>query len=252
MPKSSVFHLKLLGLVIGVSLIVSACSQSTDPLSVEGSAVEASTPPPPLPEGQQTVSFERPVSASTSTGGADDGSAPFYWGIKPGDPLPIMWHDLMPEGAEEELIRQQEEFYRMLEQRYMANTTRLADAANALDSIEEGSELDYMPQFGTFDIVEDLNGELVRIPGYIVPFDFNPQRRHEAFLFVPYMGACIHTPPPPPNQIIYVRADPSVQVKDIWQPYWIEGELKGEEVLNETGDAAYSLTLQTLELYNPF
>ncbi|MEM1151658.1 MAG: DUF3299 domain-containing protein [Pseudomonadota bacterium] len=171
-----------------------------------------------------------------------------YWGIAPGEALPILWEDLMPEGSEEELLRQQEEFYRMLEKRYMANATSLADAAS-FDSIEEGSDLDFMPQFGTFDVVEDLNGEKIRIPGYVVPFDFNLKRRHETFLFVPYMGACIHTPPPPPNQIIYVRADPAVRIKDIWVPYWVEGTLAGEQVLNDTGDAAYSLTLDLIEPY---
>ncbi|MEL7232570.1 MAG: DUF3299 domain-containing protein, partial [Pseudomonadota bacterium] len=191
-----------------LALNLAACSEtdtSAPQTSVEQDSPkpEAVLEPPPLPEGQETVEFERTAPAETAPSENTGDDAPRYWGIAPGEPLPIMWDDLMPEGSAEELFRQQEEFYRMLELRYMANTTRLADAAaNSIDSIEEGSELDYMPQFGTFDVVEDLNGELIRIPGYIVPFDFNPRKRHESFLFVPYMGACIHTPPPPPNQII--------------------------------------------------
>lgn len=252
-PKSPPYLQTLIAGAIGLCLTLAACSGSSDSPATETdtqsvSAQDTPTPPPPLPEDAETVDFERPSSPPDGTE-TDASSRPFYWGIEPGDPLPIMWDDLMPEGSEEELIRQHEEFYRMLEQRYRANTTRLADAANALDSIEEGSELDFMPQFGTFDVVEELNGELVRIPGYIVPFDFNPDRKHSAFLLVPYMGACIHTPPPPPNQIIYVRADPAVRVKDIWQPYWLEGTLTGEEVLTDTGDAAYSLSLDDIAPY---
>jgi hypothetical protein len=106
-----------------------------------------------------------------------------------------------------------------------------------------------MPQFGTFDTVEEFDDQLIRIPGYVVPFDFNLRRRHDSFLLVPYMGACIHTPPPPPNQIIYVRADPFIRIKDIWIPYWLEGDLQSEQVLNDTGDAAYSLALSKIEPY---
>lgn len=237
------------------ALMVTCCTDnSADPVTSNTpqttTTIETNDTPPPLPEGQKTVIFEDP--AATIPTSTETAAASPYWGIAPGDPLPIMWHDLMPEGAEEELLRQQDEFYRMLEQRYRANTTRLADAAaSTIDSIEEGSELDYMPQFGNFDVVEELDGQLIRIPGYVVPFDFNLSRKHEAFLFVPYMGACIHTPPPPPNQIIYVRADPAVRIKDIWEPYWLEGDLQGEEVRNDTGDAAYSLTLTTIDPYRP-
>ena len=155
----------------------------------------------------------------------------------------------MPEGAEEELERQETEFYEMLEKRYAANATMLADA-KPFDQIQEGSTFDYMPQLGTFDVVHDLDGQLVRIPGYVVPFDFNEKRRQEEFLFVPYMGACIHTPPPPPNQIIFVRADPAIQLKDIWSPYWLEGTLTTEETHSDAGDAAYAVALVKLEPYD--
>ena len=176
-------------------------------------------------------------------------SEPVYWGLKDGDPLPIMWEDLMPEGSEEELIRQYEQFYAMLEKRYAANTTTLADAADPYAAIAEGSEFDYMPQLGTFDTVEELDGALVRIPGYVVPFDFNSNNRQKEFLFVPYMGACIHTPPPPPNQIIFCRAEPAVQIKDILVPYRIEGRLSTERTENELSHATYAVELCQIELY---
>ncbi len=209
--------------------------------------------PPALPENAKTVDFN-----TTSGTGADTASSAQVetasqkpapeWGIEPGKAIPIKWEDLMPEGAEEELARQEAEFFQMLEQRYAANATSLADA-KPFDQIEEGSTLDYMPQLGTFDVVHDLDGRLVRIPGYVVPFDFNEDRRQGEFLFVPYMGACIHTPPPPPNQIIFVRADPAIRLGDIWSPYWLEGTLSTEEVHNESGDAAYAMSMTKLEPY---
>ena len=115
--------------------------------------------------------------------------------------------------------------------------------------IEEGSAQDYMPQFGTFDAVNDLDGQLIRIPGYVVPFEFASDDKYSEFLFVPYMGACLHTPPPPPNQVIFVRAEKKVRVKDIWAAYWLEGDLQVERNMNDLGNAAYSLDLTGLELY---
>ena len=238
-----------------LALLVMAVTACSAPATRQSGPEEVSVnrTPPPLPENAQTVDFD----ATTDTGAQavnkpQDEQTPrnsgSMWGVEPGQPIPIKWEDLMPEGAEEELERQEAEFYQMLEKRYAADATMLADA-NPFDQIQEGSTLDYMPQLGTFDVVHDLDGQQIRIPGYVVPFDFNEQRRQGEFLFVPYMGACIHTPPPPPNQIIFVRADPAIQLRDIWSPYWLEGTLSTEETHSETGDAAYALSLAKLEPY---
>jgi hypothetical protein len=56
-------------------------------------------------------------------------------------------------------------------------------------------------------IVEELSGQRVRIPGYLLPLEISGTKVTE-FLLVPYFGACIHTPPPPPNQIIHVKIVP--------------------------------------------
>lgn len=229
-----------------LSLVICACGEPTSP-STDTSP--AQTEPPPIPEGAETVTFERPTSEESSPEPRTEASdKTTYWGVEEGEPLPLMWEDLMPEGSEEELMREYEAFYAMLEKRYAANTTTLADAG-AFSGIEEGSELDFMPQLGSFDTVTELDGQLIRIPGYIVPFDFSSDRRQREFLFVPYMGACIHTPPPPPNQIIYIQADPPMRIKDIWVPYWIEGVLKTEKSENDLGDAAYSMNLDRIEPY---
>ncbi len=57
---------------------------------------------------------------------------------------------------------------------------------------------------GTPAVVTDLDGKHVRIGGYVVPLDFEATTVKE-FLLVPFVGACIHVPPPPPNQIVYVK-----------------------------------------------
>ncbi|MEM5515372.1 DUF3299 domain-containing protein [Henriciella sp. AS95] len=216
------------------------------------------TKPPPIPDGRENVGFEKPEAATQETANSEtqasddapaaESSMRKYWGVKEGEPLRLVWEDLLPEGAEAELARQQAEFYEMLEKRYAAQSTSLMDA-QPFGEIAEGSDMDYMPQLGTFDVVDDLDGEFIRIPGYIVPFDFDESRKHTEFLLVPYMGACIHTPPPPPNQVIFVRADPAVKIGDIWSPYWLEGTILTEKNQNAVGDAAYTLDLTELEPY---
>ena len=237
--------------VLGV-IALAACGADT---SVGPAAGDAEIPPPPIPEGVETVDFnaEADLQRAATPGDKDTAQAAprqtIYWGVKEGEALSLMWEDLMPEGSEEALLREYEQFYAMLEKRYAANTTTLADARNPYASIAEGSELDFMPQLGTFDTVDDLNGEHVRIPGYVVPFTFDSSQEWDEFLFVPYMGACIHTPPPPPNQIIFVRSAPATEVKDIWAPYWLEGTLSTEKTENDLGDTAYSMSLISLDPY---
>ena len=118
-----------------------------------------------------------------------------------------------------------------------------------MHSIKLTLHSDYMPQLGSFETVDELDGVLVRIPGYVVPFNFNSNAKLNEFLFVPYMGACIHTPPPPPNQIVFIRAEPSILVKDIWAPYWIEGTLRTERTDNDLGNTAYTLDMDRIDPY---
>jgi hypothetical protein len=65
------------------------------------------------------------------------------------------------------------------------------------------------------------------------------------------MGACIHSPPPPPNQIIFIKADPAVQIDDIWEAYWIEGVLSVETNESKLADTAYTLLMSKIDPYRP-
>ncbi|MCG8440451.1 MAG: DUF3299 domain-containing protein, partial [Caulobacterales bacterium] len=112
-----------------------------------------------------------------------------------------------------------------------------------------GGAQDYMPQLGTYNVVDDLDGLNIRMPGYVVPFDFKDDGAYGEFLLVPYFGACLHTPPPPPNQIVYVHAEPEVEIASIWEPVWIEGVMATDRNENDLGNAAYTVALNKLEMY---
>ena len=90
-------------------------------------------------------------------------------------------------------------------------------------------------------VVPALDGQLIRLPGYIVPLEVSEDGRTTDFLLVPYFGACIHVPPPPPNQLVLVRYPKGLKLDDIYTPLWVMGTLKVETVSNDLADAAYAL-----------
>lgn len=74
-----------------------------------------------------------------------------------------------------------------------------------------------------------LDGKQVRIPGYLLPLEFDGKRVTE-FLLVPYVGACIHTPPPPPNQIVHVKSKQGyVTEGGLFTPVWVNGVMRTEQ-----------------------
>ena len=74
---------------------------------------------------------------------------------------------------------------------------------------------------------DGLDGQLVRIPGYALPLEFGGVGVKE-FLLVPYFGACIHVPPPPPNQMVFVRLQETYVLNELFAPVWITGRMSVE------------------------
>ncbi|MFT5446481.1 MAG: hypothetical protein ACI9DC_001648 [Gammaproteobacteria bacterium] len=103
---------------------------------------------------------------------------------------------------------------------------------------------------------EDLDGVQVRIPGYMLPLDREGQAVRE-FLLVPHVGACIHTPPPPVNQIVFVKSAEGVTSTGLWEPVWVTGRLstqRGSHALfmadgNGDVDVGYALDAAAVEPY---
>ena len=94
----------------------------------------------------------------------------------------------------------------------------------------------------------ELNGKTVRLGGYPVPLESDAEGRSTLFFLVPYPGACIHVPPPPPNQIVLVRYPKGILLDDIYAPLWVEGPLQIETVSNDLADAAYALKASSVRV----
>ena len=96
-------------------------------------------------------------------------------------------------------------------------------------------------------VVESLTGKRVHIGGYIVPLDFEATRITD-FLLVPFVGACIHVPPPPANQIIYVKIDQGFDVRGSFDPVWVTGTLKVTPTFTGLAEAGYSIEADKVDL----
>ena len=93
-----------------------------------------------------------------------------------------------------------------------------------------------------------LDGALVKIPGFIIPLS-GGVGGVTSFLLVPYVGACIHTPPPPPNQIVFVGAQTPWPNDQLWDPVWVTGTLKAQATSTDLAEVGYMLDAQKIETY---
>ena len=98
-------------------------------------------------------------------------------------------------------------------------------------------------------VVPALDGQLIRLPGYIVPLEVSEDGRTTDFLLVPYFGACIHGPPPPSNQIVHVTSKEGVKLEELDQPYWIVGAMQVKASTSELADAGYQMDAQKIVVY---
>lgn len=97
--------------------------------------------------------------------------------------------------------------------------------------------------------VPALAGRSVRLPGYVVPLESGKDGLRE-FLLVPYFGACIHTPPPPANQIIHVRSDTPVKGIKTMDAVWVSGVLDIDRRDNtDMGISGYAMSAQKIRKY---
>lgn len=95
---------------------------------------------------------------------------------------------------------------------------------------------------------DKMDGALIRIPGYVVPLEESKDGMKE-FLLVPYFGACIHTPPPPANQIIHVQLSQPMRGLRSMEAVWIQGPLQAFRHDSFMGVSGYRMQAQAVELF---
>lgn len=99
------------------------------------------------------------------------------------------------------------------------------------------------------DEIRGVDGQTVRVAGYIVPLEDNHRELSE-FLLVPFVGACIHTPPPPPNQMIYVKMTRSERARfGLMDGVWVTGKIFIGRRGSPYGPTFYAMTATSVVEY---
>jgi hypothetical protein len=95
----------------------------------------------------------------------------------------------------------------------------------------------------------DLNNKTVSVPGFMVPLEDDADEVTE-FLLVPFAGACIHVPPPPPNQMIYVKLRGRQKTRMTFtEPITVTGQLHVATVQSPYGDVSFNLDGDSVRPY---
>ncbi|MGB2217630.1 MAG: DUF3299 domain-containing protein [Porticoccaceae bacterium] len=156
----------------------------------------------------------------------------------------VEWTDLIPQNELDILLNppdymddiQDGSFEDQIDSQ-LRNTTALA------------TEDRYQQALVSTNIRPEMDGKAIRIPGFIVPLEFNSEQTITEFFLVPYFGACLHMSPPAPNQIIYVKHPEGIQLNALYDPFWITGVLRASLVENDLAAAAYVVEMADYEPY---
>lgn len=93
-----------------------------------------------------------------------------------------------------------------------------------------------------------LNNAHIKMPGFIIPVDISAEGV-TSFVLVPYVGACIHVPPPPPNQLVFVSTKVPWPSERLWEAVWVTGTMQNQLQSTEVADTGYSLEADQIEVY---
>lgn len=198
--------------LVGIMLILTACGQSNKDVNAE----------------QKTATLEiQPKSAFKD----------------------IEWVDLMPR-EDIEALMSPPEYILNVEEGSLEDQLGDESFKSPIQQNQFPENSPYQQALVSTKIIEKMNGQLIRLPGFIVPLEFDDDLVITQFFLVPFFGACIHVPPPPPNQIIFVNYPKGLTQEALDEPFWMYGVLKTSITENQIATSAYSLELHHFEPYS--
>lgn len=197
-------------------LSIAACSESPEPPSAD----ESETNPP--------SQLSSNVEIADANADIDLNTAP-----STGDSREIDWDSLIPDDYRPDKL--------MADYDLDAITDDDPRAAEMMDKLRD--LWDQAP------VREDLDGKQVKLPGFLVPVEAD-ENETTGFLLVPYYGACIHVPPPPANQTVYVVTQAGEGAKpELFDVIWVTGTMSVNRVENDIAEAGYTLYASNIEPY---
>jgi hypothetical protein len=149
----------------------------------------------------------------------------------------IRWDDLMPANFSYKSLREQIDYSQY-------------DLGSLSDDDPEAQRLynDMTQILANAPVVEQLSGAHIKLAGFVVPLEMDGDSVY-SFLLVPYYGACIHTPPPPSNQIVFVQTQGGYEMGPMDEPVYVSGTLMVESQASELGNSGYTLYAGNIEPY---
>lgn len=222
-----------------------AAGTAADPATNESAAAATSTDPATTGPATETsaaqsagghaygLSIEEYGQSVRESGGATGSAQPSP------DATTIGWADLIPEGATAEDV--------------------FARFETRLEEVEIGSPeatalyQEMQAEFDPGAVNTGLDGEKIWLAGFVAPLTYDDDIITE-FLLVPSFGACIHVPPPPPNQTILVSVakEDGLTFEDAWGAVWVEGTMTLEYATTDLAEASYTITSAISGVYNNF
>jgi hypothetical protein len=156
----------------------------------------------------------------------------------------IEWPDLLPQDDFDALIEPPEELNNIEDgSEYDQISNQLTNALSL------ASDSRYQQALVSTNVIEKYDNQKIRLPGFIVPVTTDENQNVTEFFLVPYFGACIHVPPPPPNQIVFSSYKQGIKIDSIYEPYWIRGTLNTSITENDIAISAYSFTVDDIKVY---
>lgn len=185
----------------------------------------------PAPEQQSSIAPEPPEMAIGTT--ISEVKTTEVKTNNPDADIEIDWDDLVP--AEFSPERLFEEY----------------DLENMSDDDPRAAEFEAKLKelFDNAPIKPEMDGQSVKIPGFVVPVETDAEET-TGFLLVPYYGACIHVPPPPANQTVYVVAEQGQGTRPkTFDIVWVTGQMSVSRIENEVAEAGYTIYANKVEPY---
>ena len=155
----------------------------------------------------------------------------------------VEWLDLMPKKDLDALLNPPDYISQMEEGAFEDEI--LTELRNMPKEVSDP----YQQALVSTEVIKEMDGQRIRIPGFVVPLEFGENKKVTQFFLVPYFGACIHVPPPPPNQIIFVTSKKGLAIKELYGPLWISGIISTSRIENHVALAAYKMEMEFSEIY---
>ena len=151
--------------------------------------------------------------------------------------LQVTWEDLIQKGFTPEALIS----------KYQLDTYEMGDPRRILliQALEE--------EWSSAPVNEELDNKKITLTGFIVPLEIEPNIDSPTvteFLLVPFLGACIHVPPPPANQLVYVKMRSPIALPNDDEAFSVTGIIETEPVNSELAEAGYIMKGVSLEKFN--